>query len=89
MLFWMMTARSGRAFSRRRIAAMLICGILNGLVLAQDTFVAIPPDQAARYHFDFARNFFVTPEAEKADRAKLYATLKDLENLKGKVDQVH
>ena len=47
--------------------------------------MAIPPEQAAQYHINFARNFFASPEAEKADRANLYATLKDLEGLKGKV----
>jgi oligoendopeptidase F len=56
-----------------------------GLTLGQDTFVAIPPQAASRYHLDFARNFFASPEAEKADRANLYATLKELEILKGKV----
>lgn len=51
----------------------------------QDSFVAIPPERAAQYRFDFARNFFASPEAEKADRSNLYATLTDLEHLKGKV----
>src|SRR6185295_16496168 len=36
---------------------------------------------------DFARNFFASPEAEKAERANLYATLKELESLKGKVSK--
>ena len=56
-----------------------------GLTLSQDAFVAIPPPEASRYHIDFARNFFASPEAEKADRANLYARLKELETLKGKV----
>jgi oligoendopeptidase F len=58
---------------------------VSALVPAQDNFVAIPPQEASGYHIDFARNFFATPEAEKADRANLYATLKELETLKGKV----
>lgn len=81
--------RSGRLFSRRGIAALLLGGMVSGLGFGQgrapDTFVAIPPQEVSRYHFDFARNFFATPEAEKADRASLYATLKNLESLKGKV----
>ena len=70
---------------RRGIAAVLLCVIFSGSALAQDTFVAIPPEKAPLYHFDFGRNFFATPEAEKADRGNLYATLKQLEALKGKV----
>jgi len=83
MVYW------NRLFSRRGIAALLLCGILSGLAFgqaaAQDTFVAIPPQEVSLYHIDFARNFFASPEAENAERANLYAVLKDLENLKGKV----
>src|SRR6266404_5721440 len=86
---WMVIRQSGGLCSRRGIAALLIAGTLSGLAFgqgdAQDTFVAIPPPDASWYHIDFARNFFVTPEAEKADRANLYVTLKHLENLKGKI----
>jgi oligoendopeptidase F len=71
--------------ARRGVAILLFCGMLQGLVLGQDGFVAITPEQAAAYRFDFARNFFVSPEAEKADRSHLYATLKDLESLKGRL----
>lgn len=85
MLSWMMSRRSSRLCSRRGIAAVLLFGIVSGLILAQDNFVAIPPQEASRYHIDFAGNFFATPEAEKADRANLYATVKELETLKGKV----
>src|SRR5213594_1748705 len=88
MLSWMIR-QSGRLCSRRGIAALLVTGTLSGLtpgqVAAPDAFVAIPPQEASRYHIDFARNFFVTPEAEKADRANLYVTLKRLENFKGKI----
>src|SRR5689334_10011758 len=66
------------------VAILLVSGMLSA-VLGQDSFVAIPPAQAPAYRFDFARNFFVSPEAEKADREHLYATLKELENLKGRV----
>ena len=65
-------------------AVLLLFGGLGILALGQDGFVAIQPQQAARYHIDFARNFFASPEAEKADRANLYATLKQIEDLKGK-----
>ena len=89
MLSWVMIRQSVRLCSQRGIAALLVAGVLSGLtpgqVGAQDVFVAIPPQEAPRYHIDFARNFFVTPEAEKADRANLYLTLKHLENLEGKV----
>ena len=66
-------------------AVLLFSGMVQVLVLGQDSFVAIPPAQASAYHFDFARNFFSSPGAEKGDREHLYATLKDLENLKGKL----
>lgn len=89
MLSWVMLRRPGLLFSRRGIATLLLCGMVSGLAFGQagrqDTFVAIPPQEVSRYHIDFARNFFASPEAEKADRANLYAALKDLESLKGKV----
>jgi oligoendopeptidase F len=66
-------------------AVLLLFGMLQTFALGQDSFVAIPPAQASAYHFNFARNFFTTPEAEKADRENLYATLKDLESLKGRL----
>lgn len=66
-------------------AALLLSLMLCVLAAAQDSFVAIPPQLEARYHIDFARNFFASPEAEKADRRNLYDTLKALEDLKGKV----
>lgn len=66
-------------------AILLFCGMLQGLVLGQDSFVAIPAGQASSYRLDFAKNFFISPEAEKADRHHLYATLKDLESLKGRL----
>lgn len=73
--------------ARQVFAILLFSGMMQGLVYGQDSFVAIPPAQASSYHFDFARNFFTTPDAEKADRDHLYATLKDLESLKGRLAQ--
>src|SRR5690242_5446081 len=69
----------------RWLAALLLLLISFRLTTAQDVFVAIPPAEASRYHIDFARNFFASPETEMADRANLYATLKELETLKGKI----
>jgi len=74
--------------ARQRIAILLFFGMLHGLALGQDGFVAIPPAQASSYRLDFAKNFFITPEAEKADRDYVYATLKDLESLKGRLAEV-
>src|SRR2546423_5990674 len=85
MFSCMMSRPSSRLCFRRAIAAFLIGLVSYGLTPGQDAFVAIPPQEASRYHIDFARNFFVSPEAEKTDRANLYATLKELETLKGKV----
>jgi oligoendopeptidase F len=48
-----------------------------------DTFTAIPLSEADRYHIDFTR-FFASPEAERAQRAKLESILKELESLRGK-----
>ena len=80
-----MIGKLDRLRPQRGIALLLFGVILSGLTFAQDTFVAIPPEKAASFHFAFARNFFSSPEAEKADRINLYATLKQLEALKGKV----
>jgi oligoendopeptidase F len=79
-----MSGQLGRS-SSRRVAAFLLALMAHGLTLAQSTFVAIPPGEASRYHIDFARTFFASPEAEKADRANLYTALKELETLKGRL----
>lgn len=70
-------------FNHLRVQRVTVA-VISFLLLAapafgQDSFVAIPPAEAAQYKIDFARNFFVSPEAEKADRAKLYATVAQLE----------
>ncbi len=57
----------------------------TGAAPAAEPFVAIPPEQAARYHLDFARHYFATPAAEVAARQALDARLKTLEALRGKV----
>src|ERR1043166_733148 len=80
-----MSGQLGRSDFRRPVAAFLLVLVSHGLTLSQDAFVAIPPPEASRYHIDFARNFFASPEAEKAERANLFATLRELETLKGKV----
>ena len=74
-------------FSLRRAIAVLLSTALLSLAFGQDKFVAIQPEQTAQYHINFARLFFASPEAEKAERAELEATLKDLESLKGKIEK--
>jgi len=70
----------------RGLITTLVCAIWCTLAVGQaqtnDTFTAIPPSEAARYHIDFTR-FFASPEAERAQRAKLDSILKELESLKG------
>ncbi|MDQ3820702.1 MAG: hypothetical protein M3362_23875, partial [Acidobacteriota bacterium] len=68
-----------------RVAILLLLSIAARPAVCQERFEAIPPQVAQQYHLDFNRNFFASPEAEGADRANLYATLKSLESLKGKV----
>jgi len=65
--------------------ALALLAVLPWSSLCQQPFEAIPKDSGAKYHVDFARHLFASPEAEKADRANLYSALKDLEALKGKV----
>jgi oligoendopeptidase F len=85
------SSNRGPIVSRKPSSLVLQCGaaallsMLSWPVLCQDKFEAIPKQSTAQYHLDFGRNFFASPEAEKADRANLYATLKELETLKGKV----
>jgi len=67
---------------------ILLIAVTVALITAtfpQGQFTSIPPDLAPKYRFDFARNFFASPEVEMAERAKHSATLKELEALKGKV----
>src|SRR5438046_1896051 len=85
MLYQTMSGRLGRLGSRQPVVAFLLVLVSHGLTPGQDAFVAIQPAEALQYHIDFARNFFASPEAEKADRANLHATLKELETLKGRL----
>lgn len=78
-------SRETLGLTRWGIAILLPISMLSSSVFSQETFEPIPRQLAAHYHLDFARNFFASPEAERADRAGLFATLKDLEDLKGKV----
>ncbi len=73
------------SFIRWVAVTLLMLSLLSSPVLCQDNFVAIPRDVAAQYHFDFQKNFYSSPQAEKAQRAGYYAVLKNLESLKGKV----
>lgn len=67
------------------VTASLVVFTSAGIKLGQEPFVAIPPAEASRYHIDFTRHFFTSPEAEKSDRANLDAIVKELETLKGRV----
>ncbi len=67
------------------VALILSCAPPRAVVRAQGPFAAIPPQEAPRYHIDFARHYFASPEAERASRADLDAALKNLEALKGRV----
>jgi oligoendopeptidase F len=65
--------------------AVLTLSLLPRTGPCQEAFEAIPREAALHYHIDFARHFFASPEAEKADRAKLVASLEALESLAGEV----
>src|SRR5918911_4392104 len=78
-------SRKPPLLTRRCVAVLLLLSMPPCSVFCQERFEPIPQQVAPQYHLDFARNFFASPEAEKADRANLYATLKDLEGLKGRV----
>ena len=88
MRLWRMRLKLLRLLlSAPGVTVLLVSTAPHGLVFGQESHVAIRPEQAALYHLDFARHFFAGPEAEKAERARLEATLKDLESLKGKVER--
>jgi oligoendopeptidase F len=70
---------------RRATATLLMLCLLSYSTPCQDNFVAFPDETAGRYHFDFGRNFFASPEAEKAERINYHTALKELEGLKGTV----
>ena len=63
---------------------LLFLLFFSGSGTCQTTFLAIPKESSNLYHFDFARNFFSTADAEKADRTRYYDLLKELETHKGK-----
>lgn len=66
-------------------ALLVLAALAAAPASGQAGFQPIPPEAARLYHFDFPRNFFASAEKEKADRAPLFAALKELEGLKGKV----
>jgi oligoendopeptidase F len=69
-----------------RVITAFLCVTVYSIAVAQeqnDAFRAIAPSEVNRYHIDFTR-FFASPGVERADRAKLYSILKELESLKGK-----
>src|ERR1043165_9075751 len=72
----------------RRLWALAGTVVLCGTPLRaqdQEKFVPIPPALVQKYHFNFPRNFFPSPAAEKADRKKVDAVLSAVEKYKGKV----
>jgi oligoendopeptidase F len=71
--------------ARRYIAASLLSLLFLEPIISQEKFEPITKEAAAQYHVDFARHFFASTEAEKLERSRLYAELKDLESLKGRV----
>jgi oligoendopeptidase F len=79
-----MTSRKPALLISRGVTLLLILSMSPWSVFCQETFEPIPPQLAPLYHLDFARNFFASPEAERTERAKLYATLRALESLRGK-----
>lgn len=81
-----MKRRTSTTVARVAAAALLLLlSVPARPVLCQDDFVAVPRETAARYRFDFARNFYASPEAERSARVAYYAGLKGLESLKGGV----
>src|SRR5258708_6414464 len=75
--------------SKPRIYILILLAACLPILLtaspAQEKFVPIPPGLAKKYRFDYPRNFFPSPAAEKADRKKANALLASLEKYKGKV----
>ncbi len=70
------------------LAAVFALGaLMRGAFGQQEGFAALQPPQTALYHIDFAHHYFVDPLAEKSDRAELFAIIKALEKLKGKIPQ--
>lgn len=69
------------------IVACLTVALSLGAAFGQDNFVPISPADVSQYHINFERLFFASPEAEKRERAQLYASLKSLADLKRKVTE--
>ena len=71
-------------FIKKLVVSVLILGLGGSSVYAQEDFQAIPKQLSGKYRFDFARNFFPSPEAETAERKKALAYIDELEKLKGR-----
>jgi oligoendopeptidase F len=78
-------AQKGGGFAVMLIAAGLLIALCANGLQADDSFVAIRPEQTSRYRIDFAKHFYPTRAEEKASRASLLATVGQLEALKGQI----
>ncbi len=76
---------AGRQPWRLTTVSSLLTALLAVSAWGQQPFEPIPPAVAPQYHFNFARNFFPSPAAEKAQRAGYDALLRSLERMKGSV----
>ena len=66
------------------VTAILALFLPATFIYPQEKFEPIPSNLVSQYRFDFARNFFANSETEKKERRKFYASLEELEKLKGK-----
>lgn len=73
-----------KLFRAKTLLTLLALILSANFVYSQEKFKPISADDFTQYRFDFVRNFFASPEAEKVERRKFYAPLEELEKFKGK-----
>lgn len=66
-------------------AASLITAATPSVRADKNSFSPIAPKSVSLYKIDLARHFFASPDAEKADRAKLNALYRELEKFRGRL----
>ncbi len=69
-----------------KVTVLILMILLAGInVPGQTKFEAIPKELAPKYEFDFKRNFFSSAETQQAELKRAFASLGQLEKLKGRV----
>ncbi|MDR3666669.1 MAG: M3 family metallopeptidase [Ignavibacteriaceae bacterium] len=70
---------------KKALVLLIIIGSYASNVFTQDNFIAIPKEERTKYHINFIKLFYSSPEAERQSYSSLKEMITRLEGFKGKV----